>query len=691
MPSTTRSVKAKVELDGEQEYKRALSELNAGNSALRSEMTKLKAEFKGQTESTEYLTKAGDLLQRQLLQQQDKIKLLKEALQESAEKYGEADKRTQDWVVKLNNAEAAEASLKKSIEETDDALIIAESGIKEYTKALEQINDDTRVLDSEMEKLRAGYKDQTDSAEYLTKSNELLNKELQTQREKISTIRDAIDAATEAYGKQSKQVKDLTVQLNQAETEEIKIKQAIEENNQALENQGNVMNTLADSVTGLADSLGIKLPPGADRALDAMRSFSNGSVAAIGLIGAAIAAVDKAMKALTENAVKYAAEADEILTKSAVTGLSTTLIQELQYAESMIDVSVDTITGSLTKLTTNMADAAGGNDKLAASFAALGISIDDGTGHLRDSEDVFFEIVDALGQMGNDTERDALAMDLLGKSAQDLNPLIKQGTGALKEYMAAADENFVLTEDQIAALGDLDDQVEKNRLEWEALKKQLAAEFAPAAKKVMESFGKLVTGAGEALIESRLIDSIGNMLKLLTDMISPILKLFAKADEAPSKLSPVAEALRIVAYVLATIQDAISVIVGLLPSNWGSGMLTTALGWNINKGQMSATQRVYYGNPGSYGNTYDEELGGWTGNYGKNAGGSDSWRGGLTWVGEAGPELVALPQGSQIYSNQDSRQLGGDTFYITIDAASVKEFNDIVEMAQSARVRARMR
>ena len=81
-----------------------------------------------------------------------------------------------------------------------------------------------------------------------------------------------------------------------------------------------------------------------------------------------------------------------------------------------------------------------------------------------------------------------------------------------------------------------------------------------------------------------------------------------------------------------------------------------------------------------------------TGNiYDRNATGNDNWRGGLTWVGEAGPELVSLPGGSQILNAQDSRGLGGDTFYISIDAKSVKEFNDIVEIAQSARVRGRMR
>ena len=53
----TRSLKARVELDGEKQYKQALSELNQGNKVLASEMQKLQAEYKNNTESTEFLTK----------------------------------------------------------------------------------------------------------------------------------------------------------------------------------------------------------------------------------------------------------------------------------------------------------------------------------------------------------------------------------------------------------------------------------------------------------------------------------------------------------------------------------------------------------------------------------------------------------------------------------------------------------
>ena len=39
---------------------------------------------------------------------------------------------------------------------------------------------------------------------------------------------------------------------------------------------------------------------------------------------------------------------------------------------------------------------------------------------------------------------------------------------------------------------------------------------------------------------------------------------------------------------------------------------------------------------------------------GKNALGTDFWEGGRTWVGEHGPEIIELPRGSKVFSNNDS-------------------------------------
>jgi hypothetical protein len=77
-----------------------------------------------------------------------------------------------------------------------------------------------------------------------------------------------------------------------------------------------------------------------------------------------------------------------------------------------------------------------------------------------------------------------------------------------------------------------------------------------------------------------------------------------------------------------------------------------------------------------------------TNNVGRNAQGTDNWRGGTTWVGEEGPELVTLPRGSRITPARESAGYSNETnnYYITIDAKNVQDFNRVVELAQQQRM-----
>lgn len=52
-----------------------------------------------------------------------------------------------------------------------------------------------------------------------------------------------------------------------------------------------------------------------------------------------------------------------------------------------------------------------------------------------------------------------------------------------------------------------------------------------------------------------------------------------------------------------------------------------------------------------------ETVGNKVKNIGRNAQGTDYWRGGLTWVGEKGPELIDLPKGSKVFSNDKSMEM----------------------------------
>ena len=568
----TRTVKARVALDGEAEYKQALQEINTGNRTLASEMKKLQAEYKGNSESMEFLTKKGEILERQLLQQKDKVETLRQAVQKSAEQYGESDQRTQKWIQQLNNAEAAEFDLQH----------------------------------------------------------------------------------------------------------------AIEENNAALQGEDEAMISLGDTVQSLADKFGISLPDGAKKALDGMGSFSAGTAAKMAIAAAAVAAVIKVVKELGDLTLQVAADMDNYLTESQITSLPLETLQAMDYAAPLIDVDAETIKNAMVKITKAMGDS-------SEQFNELGVSITNADGSMRSAEDVFYDVVDALGEMAPGVERDAAAMELMGKSAQDLNPLINAGSDALKEYGEEAKQvGYILSSDQVKALGAVDDAYQTLQNTIEGVKRQVAADFAPAAQQAMELFGSAVQKAGEWLERSGLIKNLASILGSVMSILEAIGKTVSNLPGLGSALDAINLSLKAVAYTAAAVADAFNIIAGLMPQNWGSGMARTALGWNINNGQMSNLQQLMYNDTSEQLFTYDENYGAWI-QKGYNATGNDNWRGGLTWVGEAGPELVSLPGGSQILNAQDSRGFGGDTFYITIDAASVKEFNEIVEIAQSARVRSRMR
>ena len=472
--------------------------------------------------------------------------------------------------------------------------------------------------------------------------------------------------------------------LNDAEAEVYRLEHAIEENNGAMQTANVEMTGLGDTVDQLASKFGVSLPSGVTTSLNSVEGFSAGAVAAMAAAAAAVAALVAVFKELNELTLKVAADADEYLTQSAITSVPVEMLQAWEYAAQFVDVSADTITGSMTKITQAMGDAAGGSEEAQKKFADLGVSITDSEGQLRSAQDVFSDVIDALGGIENQTERDAAAMALMGKSAQDLNPLINAGSEALNEYAKEAEDlGYVLDESQIKTLAEVDDTYQKMNLTIDAAWKKIALDFAPGSKAAMELFADVVQKAGNYLDESGLVENLAAVVQSVAGLIRAGNDLFDNLPKWMNPLQQLSDMFRGLAVVVATVADSVNVISGLAPWNWGSGMLKEGLGLGYSSGRANNIQRLTMSRQGTL-QQYDDFYAG------RNAGGSDNWRGGLTWVGEAGPELVSLPAGSSIRNAQDSR-MGGDTFYITIDAASVKEFNDIVEMAQSARVRQRMR
>lgn len=577
------------------------------------------------------------------------------------------------------------------------------TGESEYKQALNNVNASMKVLNSEMKLTNAQFAENGKSAEALKAKNDVLTRSIYSQEEKLKLMKDQLKKTADAYGEGSSKTMKLQAAVNSAETELVQMRTALKENEQAIDEASNKSQGFGDALQNVADKLGIKIPDSARGATGALNTVKAGTaLAAAGFVALAKAIVDveKKLIAMTKES---AAAADELLTLSSQTGLTTKQLQEFQYAADFVDVSMETLQSSLVKVTSNMAK---GNE----AFGQLGVSITNADGSLRSANDVFLETIDALGKIQNNTERDAKAMELFGKSAQDLNPLIEAGSKTLAALGKEAEETgYVLDDMALNKLAAVDDAFAKLDKTKDAFRKSLSAEFAPFVTDAVNKLSEVIGKMGDALVKSGAAEAFGSILTSATNLLSPLGELISKI------LPGLAKGLQPVALFVATIADAADVLFGLLNLDFGrlaKGLgigkagaynntqrtLNTAKGWEydaltgtwsdsavVTGADLRARYNQWAANGGNGTYEYWDQVLGRPGN----AAGTSNWRGGWSWVGENGPELAYLPRGASVKSASESRESGGDVFNITIDARNIRELNDIVNAAKSARMMAR--
>lgn len=196
-----------------------------------------------------------------------------------------------------------------------------------------------------------------------------------------------------------------------------------------------------------------------------------------------------ALGALAGLGVKALNTADDINTLAKQTGLSTDEIQKMQYASDLVDVSLEDITGAMTKMKSKMSE---GN----SAFSDLGISVTDANGNLRDANDVFYEALDALSKIDNETERDQAAMALFGKSADQLAGIIDDGGAALKAYGDKAEDlGLILDKDVLTSLNETKDTMDATKAQMQksllVLGSTVAQTLTPLIEKASELIGKI--------------------------------------------------------------------------------------------------------------------------------------------------------------------------------------------------------
>lgn len=171
------------------------------------------------------------------------------------------------------------------------------------------------------------------------------------------------------------------------------------------------------------------------------------SFAAVAAAGAALAA---SLVAITQ---EFADLTNELVDASAKTGIAVDTLAGLRLAAEGSGLGFANLEGGLIKFQSSMLAASRGSKEMADTFAGLGVEITGVNGELRDSDTVFNEIIAALGSMTNETERNALAMQIFGRQAGPA--LIQSGALQNLEGMTnlARDFGIAIDEDAIGAMG----------------------------------------------------------------------------------------------------------------------------------------------------------------------------------------------------------------------------------------------
>lgn len=279
--------------------------------------------------------------------------------------------------------------------------------------------------------------------------------------------------------------------------------------------------------------------------------------------------------ALVGNAYQASRTADDLNTLSKQTGLSVEELQKMQYASDRIDVSMGDMTGSIAKLTKQMSS---GSDV----FETLGVEITDSEGNMRSATDVWYDSLEALSKIENETERDALAMDLFGKSANSLAGIVDDGGQALRDMGDEAERNgLILSGEALANANVFNDAIDRLK--------------ATAGQAFLEAGASLATTLVPAL--EKLVGVVVEVLKWFSDLdgktqaiiltvagvvasISPLASLFSKITTIVSTLGSVIGFLTSPIGLVVVAITALIAIGVLLYQNWDTISAKAQEVWN---------------------------------------------------------------------------------------------------------------
>ena len=413
-------------------------------------------------------------------------------------------------------------------------------------KAIKDIEKNTRSLDKELKAVDKALKFNPTNVELWRQKQQLLTEKVKDTKDKLELLKQAqAKMDTSGVDKNSAEYRNLQREIIETESKAKTFEKQLRE----------IGNVNLKAASEQIKQVGTQLT----NAGQALAPLSKAAAAVVGGLAASAVAAGKS--------------ADDLNTLSKVTGIGTDKLQMYKAAADLVDVSVETIAKSQQKLKKNMAAASSGTGSMAASFKKLGVNVTDASGQLRDSDSVFTDVIAALGNMENETERDALAMEIFGKSASELNPLIEDA-GATYQQVAETFEKYNLSpisQESLDKANEFNNQLDTLKMLGSTALQTLGAKVAeillPALEKVVDWGGKIVSWL--ANLDPAVVTTIGIIAGVVA-AIAPLLMLLGKIAMAISSITALAGTLGI---SLGALAGPVLIVIGVIAALIAIGVL----------------------------------------------------------------------------------------------------------------------
>ena len=270
-------------------------------------------------------------------------------------------------------------------------------------------------------------------------------------------------------------------------------------------------------------SLG-KTDSAAQKTQDRLGSLVSGAAKFAAGAAASITAAGTAVFAFADN---IAGAGDTIDKQSQKLGISAKSYQEWDAVLGHCGASIDSLKGGMKKLTSAIADA---SDDQVAAFQAVGLSMDQVAS--MSTEDVFSAVITGLQGMEEGAARTDIATTLLGKSAQELGPLLNtsaEDTAAMKQ--AVNELGGVMSDEAVAASASFKDALQDLTTIGTGFKNALGAQVMPYVTEAMTALTDGFREDGIAGMATAAIEIVSNFASELVDRIPQL------ADSATKMLT----------------------------------------------------------------------------------------------------------------------------------------------------------